>query len=394
MDHHQTGFTDFARANNEGFRPEELDVLARRVHAVMDEVAAMTTEATSSDAQKPGRFVDHAASKTTPDAGKPVKASSFRLHDSQVRVEDFTLDNLKLEDFEVKEQVGSGMCSTVHHAVHINSGSHVALKCYRMSELSVVSQHHVKREIAMHSRLKHSNITSLYGSFEDSKGNVYLVLEYAKKGDLFESLYKECQSLSEEEICNTIICPTASALVYMHEKGIIHRDIKPENLMMGDSMFGTEVKLADFGFAVDCKSSTPMSRLGTIDYMAPEVIECDAKRRAELSATGQAGYGPQVDCWALGVLAYECLFRRTPFPSGDMQVVYEAIQEGSIGLPKRKISPEGMDFILSCLDVEPKTRITAKEMLDHPWLRKNERRVSMDTMNKLWDSDVKMNSPG
>ena len=149
----------------------------------------------------------------------------------------------------------------------------------------------------------------------------------------------------------------------------MHRDIKPENMLICDICFGTEVKLADFGFTVDYKSSTPVSRLRTIEYMVliPEVMECDANRRAELSAAGQPGYGPEVDCWAIGVLAYECLFNCVLFSLDDMQVAYNAIQDGCIGLQNRSITPEAKDFILSCLDLNPETQITEKDVLNHPW---------------------------
>ena len=386
MNQHETaGLTDLARTEHDGFRSETnlaptLDVLSRELDAVKCEVAAIATEMSASDARKPGKIADHAASETTLDVRSQrtlVRPSSCRsCKFSKLRFEDIGRetgqDKFKLADFELKEKIGSGMCSTVHHAVHIKSGSHFALKCYRMSELSVDSQLHVKREVVLHSRLKHSNVTSLHGCFEDDKGNVYLVLEYAKRGDLFEMLHVakfEQRIFSEEEICNKIIRPIASALVHMHESGIMHRDIKPENLLIGGSGSETEVKLADFGFAVDYKRSAPHSRLGTIEYMAPEVMECDSKRRAELIEAGQPGYGPEVDCWAMGVLVYECLYNSVPFPSENLQSALDAIKRGFITLKNRRISPEARDFILSCLDLERKTRITARGMLDHPWLR-------------------------
>ena len=384
MNQHETaGLTDLARAEHDGFRSENnlaisLDDLSRELDAVKCEVAAIATEMSASDAQKPGKIADHAASETTLDVRSQRslgKSSSCRSFHSEHRFEDIGretgLDKFKLADFELMEKVGSGMCSTVHHAVHIESGIHVALKCYRISELSVTCQLHVKREVVLHSKLKHSNVTSLQGCFEDDKGNVYLVLEYAKRGDLFEMLHVakfEQRFFPEKEVVDVIIRPIASALVHMHEKGIMHRDIKPENLLICGSGSRTEVKLSDFGFALDYKRNAPLSRLGTIEYMAPEVIACDSKRRAELSAAGQPGYGPEVDCWAIGVLVYECLYNSVPFPSENLESAREAMQRGFITL-KNHISPEARDFILSCLDLNPKTRITARGMLDHPWLR-------------------------
>ena len=135
--------------------------------AVKCEVPAVTTEMSASDALKPEKIADNAASETTLDVrsqGTLVRSSSCRSFHSQHRFEDIGRENgldksFKLADFELMEKIGSGMCSTVHHAVHIKSGSHVALTCYRTSELGVTAQLHVKREVLLHSRLKHSNIT-------------------------------------------------------------------------------------------------------------------------------------------------------------------------------------------------------------------------------------------
>jgi serine/threonine protein kinase len=241
-------------------------------------------------------------------------------------------------------------------------------------ELDTFSLVHVESEIALHATLVHPAITTFYGSFEDELGNIYLVLEYAKSGDVFSLLQKHQggdDELSEGDICERIIRPVAAAVAHMHERNIMHRDIKPENVFAADDEERGCCKLADMGFAEDFGTHRPVSRLGTLQYMAPEVMECDRETREQLRAERKAGYGPAADCWAIGVLAFECLFGRAPFPGEDIQDTYDMIHDGVLELDdKRELSEEAKDFILSCLDVRPDMRLTAKQMLAHSWVAK------------------------
>lgn len=90
----------------------------------------------------------------------------------------------------------------------------------------------------------HPNILRLYGYFYDSK-RVYLILEYAAKGELYKHLQKHTRF--NEETAAGYICQMAEALTYLHRKNVIHRDIKPENLLLG---MNGELKIADFGWSV------------------------------------------------------------------------------------------------------------------------------------------------
>jgi serine/threonine protein kinase len=81
--------------------------------------------------------------------------------------------------------------------------------------------------------------------FHDAK-NVYLILEYASGGELFKYLGKHGGCV-DEPTCGMFMRDVASAVEYMHCRGVIHRDIKPENVLIGDD---GRLMVSDLGWAV------------------------------------------------------------------------------------------------------------------------------------------------
>ena len=223
----------------------------------------------------------------------------------------------------------------------------LALKCYLRNKLDPFSLTQIKREIQIHSKVAHRSIVPFYGSFEDERGNVYLLHQFTRRGDVFNALSSAGGVFSEEKTCAEIIQPVASAVAYLHTNGIMHRDIKPENLLVGE--VGAGCQLTDFGFAVDYRRNRCVTRLGTTDYMAPEIVRCDKARRDKLRAMDRSGYGPEVDCWAIGILAFECLVGCAPFESNSTEETYRRILADEPEFPEHA-SPEARDFIRRCLE--------------------------------------------
>lgn len=146
---------------------------------------------------------------------------------------------------------------------------------------------------------------------------------------------------------------------------IIHRDIKPENLLVlnkTDPVSNTPiVKLLDFGLSKHAGlGSVAKTFVGTPCYLAPEV---------EFTAKGQGGtYGTPVDCWSLGAVLYVMLVARFPEFERDPQNP----QRITLKLPPSlwgNISDEAKDLIRSLMKYDPDERLTAREAMEHPWLR-------------------------
>lgn len=123
------------------------------------------------------------------------------------------------------------------------------------------------REVEIHKKLKHDNIIRLYASVEDEKF-IYLILEYASKGNLF-FLIRNRKTLTEDEAFFFFI-QTCAGIYFLHKNGLIHRDIKPENLLIEEDNI---LKICDFGWCVELSERQQRSTFcGTLEYMAPEMI--------------------------------------------------------------------------------------------------------------------------
>ena len=114
--------------------------------------------------------------------------------------------------------------------------------------------------------------------------------------------------------------PFLSTLAHLHASGIIHRDIKPENILVTDS---GSLQLADFGLSIRSTNDAPVTRVGTLDYMAPEVVRCPRKRTPqEWKDRKDLHYTFAVDVWALGVLVYELCLGEPPFSGVRRFILY------------------------------------------------------------------------
>ncbi|KAL8254351.1 hypothetical protein R6Q59_032572 [Mikania micrantha] len=203
-----------------------------------------------------------------------------------------------LNDFDIGKPLGRGKFGHVYIAREKRSNHIVALKVLFKSQLKQSQvEHQLRREVEIQSHLRHPNILRLYGYFYDQK-RVYLILEYAAKGELYKELQR-CKHFSERRAA-TYVASLARALIYCHGKHVIHRDIKPENLLIGAQ---GELKIADFGWSVHTFNRR-QTMCGTLDYLPPEMVE-------------SAEHDASVDIWSLGILCYEFLYGVPPFEAKE-----------------------------------------------------------------------------
>lgn len=193
-----------------------------------------------------------------------------------------------LVNFDIGRPLGRGKFGNVYLAREKETKFVIALKVLFKKQIGDQGiEHQVRREIEIQSHLRHPNILRMYGFFHD-ESRIYLILEYAANGTLFNALKKETRF--DEKKSAKYIKSLISALEYLHGRNVIHRDIKPENLLLGHD---DQLKIADFGWSVHEPNSLRTTLCGTMDYLSPEMVQGKPHTKA-------------VDLWSLGVLTYEC----------------------------------------------------------------------------------------
>lgn len=182
-------------------------------------------------------------------------------------------------------------------------------------------------------------------------------------GELFERVIDKDRGPYSEPQARTIALRLLLALQHLHERGIAHRDLKPENIMIADPADDTDVRIVDFGGAKQMSGSGMRTYVGSLQYMAPEVM------RRKGSVMRQGRYDQSCDMWSLGIIVYVIISGYTPFSAETVKSA-----RGSISwtfAPAERwaaVSSHCRDFIRSLLDVDPAERLAVDEALMHPWL--------------------------
>jgi len=275
-----------------------------------------------------------------------------------------------IEGYAVKEYLGMGSFGRVYLAMHIATGKTVALKVLGKTALFSErgSVEKLMAEVKNQKSLDHPNILGLLAWFQDDK-NIYLVLEYAPGGDLYAKCLFWKDTISEGKVAR-ILMQIAAALKECHDRGITHRDIKPVNILLDKE--GNICMLADFGCSI-MSAGTMDGLAGTMPYMAPEMLREPMTKAEE--------YTSKVDMWSLGVVAYGLFTAELPFAppvnkfgyAAQLKSIENANRDAEKDIFERfgdlDVSDGAVDLLRKLLQTDPEKRISAKEVLEHPWIK-------------------------
>ncbi|MGI9539114.1 MAG: protein kinase domain-containing protein, partial [Miltoncostaeaceae bacterium] len=218
--------------------------------------------------------------------------------------------------YRLDELIGRGGMAAVWRATDIEFNRPVAVKRLHARHVDDAEfAERFRREARVVARLSHSHLVRLLDAGEDDNGP-YLVLELVEGETLKQRLARD-GALPPAEAAR-VVAQVADALQYAHGQGVVHRDIKSQNVLLGNN--GT-TKLADFGIArlleADAEPSLTQTDMmvGSADYIAPEQAEGGA-------------IDARTDIYSLGIVLYETLVGRLPFPGeGFVAVAMKHVQE-------------------------------------------------------------------
>ncbi|KAM8788019.1 ribosomal protein S6 kinase alpha-2 isoform 2-T2 [Rhynchonycteris naso] len=266
-------------------------------------------------------------------------------------------NNIHFTDgYEIKEDIGVGSYSVCKRCVHKATDAEYAVKIIDKSKRDPSEEIEILLRYG-----QHPNIITLKDVYDDGKC-VYLVTELMRGGELLDRILRQ-RCFSERE-ASDVLCAIAKTLDYLHSQGVVHRDLKPSNILYVDESGNPEsIRICDFGFAKQLRAENGllMTPCYTANFVAPEVLK-------------RQGYDAACDIWSLGILLYTMLAGFTPFANGPddtPEEILARISSGKYALSGGNwdsISEAAKDVVSKMLHVDPHQRLTAVQVLKHPWI--------------------------
>ncbi|XP_059443546.1 calcium-dependent protein kinase 1-like [Corylus avellana] len=312
---------------------------------------------------KPPEQVKMSQPETKPEPEHPKKAKKNpymkRVASAGLRAEVLKTKtgNLK-EFFSLGKKLGQGQFGTTFLCVEKATGKEYACKCIAKRKLLTDEDvEDVRREIQIMHHLKgHPNVISIKGAYEDAVA-VHVVMELCAGGELFDRIIERGHYTERKaaELTRTIV----GVVEACHSLGVMHRDLKPENFLFVNNQEDSLLTTIDFGLSIFFKPGEKFRDVvGSPYYVAPEVLK--------------KHYGPEADVWSAGVIVYILLSGVPPFWAETEQGIFEQVLSGDLDFssdPWPTISESAKDLVTRMLVRDPRRRLTAYEVLCHPWVQ-------------------------
>ncbi len=265
--------------------------------------------------------------------------------------------------YEKVSELGEGAFGKVFKVKKFGTSFIRALKVMNQSE---TDKEDILKEGELLKNLSHPNIIKIFEVYHYGK-SIYLIEEFVNGGDLYSKISKLDHLFETTSLA--IMKQIFSAVCYLHQNGLIHGDLKLENIMVeslnirkkatqvlsNDSEYNQiDIKLIDFGCSTLFKDKKLTDLIGTIYYLAPEVI--------------LGSYDNKCDIWSCGVILYILLTGKFPFYADKTNELFDKILDGNVIFDKEEfkyVSQDTINLIKRCLTKDPTKRISAYEAMAH-----------------------------
>ncbi|KAK4048269.1 MAP kinase kinase Wis1 [Microbotryomycetes sp. JL221] len=304
-------------------------------------------------------------------SGRLNFASKAVLHSDGVDFSSGASFKIKMDDFELFEELGKGNYGTVQKVWHKPTKVTMALKEIRL-ELDDSKLKTIITELDILHRATSPHIIDFYGAFF-IESCVYYCMEYMDAG----SLEKMGGFEVPEDVLASVTKSVVEGLKFLKDNlKIMHRDVKPTNILLNRK---GQVKLCDFGVSGQLDRSLAKTNIGCQSYMAPERIKGESQGVA-------SSYTASSDVWSLGLSIIEFAIGHYPYPPETYQNVFAqltAIVHGDPPALPMTYSEKARDFVAGCLEKVASRRPNYAQLLQHPFMTQDLSRVDMiDWVNR------------
>ena len=289
--------------------------------------------------------------------------------------------------FTIQYPIGHGAFGTVYKAVHNCTNKIYAIKIIDYSKdnnkdnNNIINYNYnsVQQETSLMRIVSKSDyIVKYYGSYFSRKTNtIWLILEYCSSGSAIDLMLSMDRTFSEVEVA-TMMEMILKGLILMHSENLIHRDIKGANILISEEGYA---KLGDFGVgAVLSEEKYRISKKGSPYWMSPQVAS-------------SVKYDFKTDIWSLGITCVELLEGEPPFsdlkPKNVMEKISKHPPSAEEIIDLNEHTSEFKSFVEHCLEIDPKKRYSAKELLKHEFITKYSKgRKYLEKLVKKHQEDV------
>uniref|UniRef100_A0A8D2ZP01 non-specific serine/threonine protein kinase n=1 Tax=Scophthalmus maximus TaxID=52904 RepID=A0A8D2ZP01_SCOMX len=258
--------------------------------------------------------------------------------------------------YELKEEVGQTATSVCRRCLHRVTAVEYSVKIIDRAKKDPSEEIEILLRYG-----QHPNIITLKDVFDDGQ-RAFLVQDLLRGNELLDRVLT-VPNFTERD-ASDIVCTLAKTVEYLHSLGVVHRDLKPSNIRYSDDSGRPQcIRICDFGFAKQLRAENGllMTPCYTATFMAPEVLR-------------KQGYDAACDIWSLGILLYTMIAGFSPFASSPEDTAEEILAQ--IGSGKFVItggnwdlvSDAAKDIVIKMLHVDPHQRLTAPQVLRHPWI--------------------------